>query len=666
MASLDIFSTSRLAALDSYQILDTPPEPAFDDIVMIAREVCHTPVALVSLVVEERQWFKAALGFEACETPIGQSVCAHAIVQGSTLIIEDLAQDPRTRDNTLVTAAPFIRFYAGALLRSPEGESLGTLCVIDTEPRPQGLTAAQTTALEALARQVMQTMEMRKEMVRGVAIARANLQLGESLRAEGIRTITAQEAGRIGTFEVDLATNVMRPSAEMCRIFGLERALSYPPSAFETLVVPEDRQLASSASTRSSGTASTLAEYRIRRADDDALRWVARRADYIRDGNGNHVGFTGTVHDITDRKLAEVRQAALVTLGDDVRDATTMAVIVDAASRALGTTLGGSRAGYGAIDFASDTFRTTQEWTAPGVTSFAGVHTLSRFAHTLQRLQLGSPLVVANVPAASWLGPDLSTYAAMAVKAQIVAPLLRRGTLVGVFYVHDQEPRTWAEGEVEFVHAVADRAYAAIAKVEAEDQQRLLNQELSHRLKNTLALVQAIASQTLKTAGDKPAVQAFRNRLMALSKAHDVLLQESWSSAPLLSVIEAVLALHIDRARLDLNGPNLLLGPKAVLSLSMLLHELATNAIKHGSLSVETGHVTLAWDIDRTTPEPTVVLRWLEAGGPPATEPDRDRQGMGSRLIRTGLAGTGDVHLRYLPTGLSAEFRAPLSLVTDN
>ncbi len=101
-----------------------------------------------------------------------------------------------------------------------------------------------------------------------------------------------------------------------------------------------------------------------------------------------------------------------------------------------------------------------------------------------------------------------------------------------MFYVHDQEPRTWAEGEVEFVHAVADRAYAAIAKVEAEDQQRLLNQELSHRLKNTLALVQAIASQTLKTAGDKPAVQAFRNRLMALSKAHDVLLQESWSSAP--------------------------------------------------------------------------------------------------------------------------------------
>ncbi len=190
---------------------------------MIAREVCHTPVALVSLVVEERQWFGAALGFEACANA-DRAIRLRARHRAGL--------DADHRGSGPGSANPgqyaghcrlFIRFYAGALLRSPEGESLGTLCVIDTEPRPQGLTAAQTTALEALARQVMQTMEMRKEMVRGVAIARANLQLGESLRAEGIRTITAQEAGRIGTFEVDLATNVMRPSAEMCRIFGLER-----------------------------------------------------------------------------------------------------------------------------------------------------------------------------------------------------------------------------------------------------------------------------------------------------------------------------------------------------------------------------------------------------------------------------------------------------------
>ena len=157
----------------------------------------------------------------------------------------------------------------------------------------------------------------------------------------------------------------------------------------------------------------------------------------------------------------------------------------------------------------------------------------------------------------------------------------------------------------------------------------MLNQELSHRLKNTLALVQAIATQTLKDASDRDAVHAFRQRLMALSRAHDVLLQQNWSAARIRAVIEAVLSLHIETGRLSLDGPNIFLGPKAVLSLSMLLHELATNAVKHGSLSGDRGSIALHWAIDHSTPAPTVVLKWDEKDGPAVTEPAQT--GMGSR-----------------------------------
>jgi len=152
----------RLAALARYGILDTPPEPGFDDIVLLATRVCEAPVALVSLVAADRQWFKARIGFPPCETPLSQSVCAHALREDEILVISDLAADARTRANTLVTADPFIRFYAGAVLRTPEGVAIGSLCVIDTQPRPGGLTPMQADSLKALARQVVGQLELRR------------------------------------------------------------------------------------------------------------------------------------------------------------------------------------------------------------------------------------------------------------------------------------------------------------------------------------------------------------------------------------------------------------------------------------------------------------------------------------------------------------------------
>lgn len=163
-AALPPNEARRLEALRRYQILDTPAEQAYDDFAFLASKICGTPIALMSLVDSDRQWFKARAGLDATETPREQSFCAHAILGTDVLVVEDATQDVRFADNPLVTGALGIRFYAGAPLFDPQGHGLGSLCVIDHERRP--LTLEQNvsirTMLQALARQVMLLLEFRR------------------------------------------------------------------------------------------------------------------------------------------------------------------------------------------------------------------------------------------------------------------------------------------------------------------------------------------------------------------------------------------------------------------------------------------------------------------------------------------------------------------------
>lgn len=150
----------RLAALQEYRILDTAAEQAYDDIVALAAYLCGVPIALISLVDESRQWFKSRLGLNEKETPRDVAFCAHAILQTEPLIVRDALKDTRFSDNALVTGSPHIRLYAGFPLVNPDGFALGTLCVIDRKPRR--LSAEQKTAMQALARQVMALLELRR------------------------------------------------------------------------------------------------------------------------------------------------------------------------------------------------------------------------------------------------------------------------------------------------------------------------------------------------------------------------------------------------------------------------------------------------------------------------------------------------------------------------
>jgi two-component sensor histidine kinase len=363
--------SDRLAALRSYRVLDTPPEPEFDDLVQLAARACQTPVALISLIDERRQWFKAEVGLGVRETPLDRSICLSAMLLPGMTIVPDLTEDPRFVGNPLVTGEPHLRFYAGAVLRTPDGVPLGALCVLDHMPRD--LTEEQASTLTMLARQVMSQLELR--------------------RAIAVR--------------------------------------------------------------------------------DDVLE--------------------------------------------------------------------------------------------------------------------------------------------------------------------------------------ANRKF--------EQRQSLLVRELHHRVKNTLAAVQALVGATRRSTGSFDAFyRSFSNRITSLAKTHTLLTEDYWQTAPLREIALSELKPFAEsrRPRFMLIGPPVELSADLAVPVGMALHELTTNAICHGALSVPDGHVEVRWSVDEVEGVRKLHLEWRERGGPPVGEPQH--QGFGTTLLQRVLPMQckAEVEVQYDPQGLRFRMQAPL------
>lgn len=198
----------------------------------------------------------------------------------------------------------------------------------------------------------------------------------------------------------------------------------------------------------------------------------------------------------------------------------------------------------------------------------------------------------------------------------------------------------------------------------AEEQRDLLVNELEHRVKNTLATVQSIASQSFRAAGiDPDTLRTFDARLIALGNVHAVLTRQSWDAASLHDVVRSALNPHSvpGRERFSIDGPALEVGPKCAVAFSMAVHELATNAIKYGALSSDAGHVHITW----SAADDRFRWEWRESGGPPVARPKQT--GFGSRMIERALALqlSGKVKIDYAPSGLVCTIDAPLAAIHD-
>jgi two-component sensor histidine kinase len=520
----EMSAMSRHKALADLMVLDTPAEQAFDDLVFVAAKACGVPIAMINLLDVDRQWFKARYGLDVQETEIEQSICRIEIDRGEMLEIADLTADRRTDHNPLVTGARHFRAYAGAPLVLRSGSIVGRLCVIDTAPRPEGLSELERSMLRALARLASENLELRR------------------------------------------------------------------------------------------------------------IAKVSERQTEL--------------------------QVALVEIGEIIRNSDDAGQMALATAAVVGRALTADRAGLGLVDDDEEVLDVERDWTAPGVLSVAGRHALDE-SHGLQApLSSGDPLVVFDSLADERTLPNLALAMRNGVRALVDVPVRDPGRTTALFFVHSARPRYWLAEEIAFLRSVADRLEAGVARHRSEEQQRIVNGEIAHRLKNTLTMVQAIASQTLRSATDRESVYAFERRLMALSAAHDALLQNSWAQADLASIATNAIEAIGFMDRVSMNGPSVALGAQAALSLSLILHELLTNACKYGALKGDSGKVSLTWEIKSDGDDAGLMIKWRERGGPLVIPPAR--RGFGSKLISIGLVGTGGVDIRYDPEGFEADLRAPI------
>jgi PAS domain S-box-containing protein len=280
---------ARLSALREYNILDTLPEPAFDDFTELASYICQTPIATITMIDAERQWHKSRIGLESQEASRDVALCAFTILEPDRLmIVEDTLVDVRFATNPLVTADPSIRFYAGAPLVTPDGHALGTICAIDR--RPRRLDEEQQSALRMLARLIMNQLELRKQQLEQTTLLK-----------------TAIESATEGVFITDVlqpTRPIVYANPAMERITGYaneeleERGLG---TLYRSVVDPKARARIRAALNADQPSQATL-QYSPR---GSAPRWVELALSPVRDENGRLTHYVGLASDITDRKLGE-------------------------------------------------------------------------------------------------------------------------------------------------------------------------------------------------------------------------------------------------------------------------------------------------------------------------------------------------------------------------
>ena len=460
---------------------------------------------------------------------------------------------------------------------------------------------------------------------------------GEDLYGAREQLRLAVEATGTGIFDYDVVTGTLEWDARTRALYGLPPDAPVSYDVFLAGLHPEDRGWVDAAvrvALDPAGDGTYDIAFRVIGLGDGVERWVAAQGQaFVADGRT--VRFVGTTRDVTESRRAEqalreaeerYRLAARAT-NDAIWDWNlgTDHILWNEAVQAL--------FGYAA-----------EEVGASGAWRKAHIHPDDR-----GRVTAGIHAVIDGT-ATGWKDEYRfqradGTYAAVLDRGYVIRDAGGRATrMIGAMLDISERKR-------------------------AEEQQRLLTGELQHRVKNTLALVQAIANRTLRGATDIDAArEAFSARIVSLGRAHDILTQANWTAAPIVDVVEGALGVHraADPARIRISGPDVLLSAQPAMSLALTLHELATNAAKYGALSNETGIVDMRWHVVREGDPSRFCLTWTERGGPPVPAPP-PRRGFGSRLIERSFASEigGKVGLVYAPTGVICRVEASLDSMQE-
>lgn len=610
--------SDRLAALDRFAILDTPREVLFDELVELAADVCDAPIAVINFVAGDRQWFKAEKGIGKRELPLDVSICKHAILQPDLFVVPDLAKDSRFAENPLVSAADGLRFYAGALLETQDGLPIGTLCVLDTRPRAEGLAKRQERMLLALARQVMSELELRRSVSE---LSR----LAQTRRDDAQRVQLALDAGAIiGTWMWDIPNDRFTIDEQFAQSFGIDPSRIADGLALEEVVEtvhPDDKPGLAAAIEEALGRGGAYAhQYRVRRADGNYY-WIEANGRVDVDESGAPVSFPGVLIDVEERRA-----------------------IVAERDRAL---------------------RLLQTFTeaVPGVV----------YAKDLEGRMLvcnrGTAELIGKPPEA-FLGRTDLEFLEDKEQARQVMENDRRIMESGIAEQIEEEVRypdgraaVWLSSKAPFrdesgaVVGLIGSSVDITERREAAERERLLAREVDHRAKNLLGVVQSIVQLT-KAADIHGFKEAVIGRIHALSRAHSLLAAARWEGIELGQLVREELAPFLSGGtrRVRIDGRPLRLKPAASQSLAMAIHELATNAVKYGSLSTESGSLEIGWGPNSEG----TILWWRESGGP-RIEAAPSANGFGSTVLRSSIERQlgGSLTLDWAEEGLRCTIAIP-------
>lgn len=511
----------------------------------------------------------------------------------------------------------------------------------------------------------------------------------ETVRALEARLSFALQAGRLGYWELDLKTRDLFASPIYKQNWGRRPDQTFTYDTLLQSIHPDDRddhEVAVRKAIESGGTLDI--DYRAV-WPNGTVHWLRVRGHALYDELGNPLRMAGISLDITDRKeteqtlIEETRTLeTLNRIGVALAGNLDLEKIVQTATDAA-TELSGAQFGAFFYNVVDDSGESYTLYTISGVpreefSKFPMPRNTAVFAPTFSGAGIVRSDDIRADPRYGKNDPHFGMPKGhLPVVSYLAVPVISRtGHVLGGLFFGHKDKAVFTERAERLVAGIAAQAATAIdnarlfqaaqheiaERKRVEEHQRLLLAELNHRVRNTLAIVQSIAGQTLRHSNSAASFRAgFEARIMALSEAHNLLTDSNWEGASVQVIVDRVLKVYSDErgARHDIDAESdIRLGPNSAVTLVMALHELATNAAKYGALSNATGRVRISWHVEHGEAMRRLHVRWEETGGPKVKKPTR--RGFGSRLIQGLAADTGgEAKIEFASSGLICEFDLP-------